>query len=89
MRLLVTGKGGATGSWQIRGEQLGHAIGAEVVPFASLGSTSIGRGVLPIVVKRSPAQVLKQIGDRPWVYDVVDAWPQPAGNGWGRDAAIH
>jgi hypothetical protein len=87
MRILVTGKGGKAGSWKVRGEQLGGAIGAEVVPMATLGQ--IRSADLIVVVKRTPAELLSAIraSGRPWVYDVVDGWPQPAGNAWQRDVA--
>lgn len=88
MRALVTGKGGKAGSWAVRGEQLGEAIGAAVAPLAD--GAEIARADLVVVVKRTPPDLIERIraARRPWVYDVVDAWPQPYGNEWGRDAAI-
>lgn len=89
MRVLVTGKGGKAGSWKIRGEQLGEAIGAEVMPQAEMAE--IRAADLVVVVKRTPTDVVQKIrvAGRPWVYDIVDAWPQPYGNEWGREAAVH
>lgn len=72
----------------IRGEQLGSAIGATVKPNAQL-SDCLCADVI-VVVKRTPTVVLEAIAKsgRPWVFDVVDGWPQPAGNEWGRKQAV-
>lgn len=89
MRILVTGKGGKSGSWAIRGEQLGHAIGAEV--FAMAEMAEVGGSDLVVVVKRTPDIVLKKIraAGKPWIYDIVDGWPQPYGNAWCQRDAIN
>lgn len=82
MNIIVTGRG-TSGSWVIRGEQLGAAIGATVEPNASkLKGYDLG-----IVVKRAPSDLLHRIkvAGLPIVLDVLDAWPQPAGNDWSRD----
>lgn len=76
MKVLITGKG-TSGSWQIRGVQLGAALGARVEPMASAGDADVVVGV-----KRLPEQLLGGLRDRPLVWDVVDAWPQPEGNDW-------
>lgn len=88
MRILVTGKGGPRGSWQIRGEQLGEAIGAEVFPAAEMAE--IRPVDLVVVVKRISGRLLAclRAAGRPWVLDLVDGWPQPAGNAWGREQAV-
>lgn len=78
--MLITGNGKA-GSWKIRGEQLGRAIGATVVPFGA----KLPPGLV-IVVKRTEPGLLAQLKRRPWVYDIVDAWPQPCQ--WGREQAV-
>lgn len=82
MRILVTGKGGKAGSWRIRGEQLGEAIGAEVFPQAEMAE--IRSADLVVVVKRTPAELVQKIraSGRRWVLDLVDGWPQPDGNAW-------
>ena len=49
MNLLVTGSG-KSGSWQIRGVELGRAIGATVLANA----IDIGPFDVALVVKRSP-----------------------------------
>lgn len=84
MRVLVTGRG-TSGSWQIRGLQLGRAIGAHVEAQA----LDVGGYDLAVLVKRtSPGLVdrLHRAGVHV-VWDVVDAWPQPHGNDWTRDQA--
>lgn len=80
MKILVTGRG-TSGSWRIRGEQLGAAIGATVEPNAQ----SVAGFDAVIVVKRAPSPLLQRIhvAGVPLIWDVVDAWPQPAGNLWG------
>jgi hypothetical protein len=85
MKLLVTGKGGKSGSWFVRGRQLGEAIGAEIQPMAE--HSDCKSADLIICVKRTPTELMRNIAasGRPWVYDVVDAWPQPAGNAWSRE----
>ena len=87
MNILFTGRGGA-GSWAIRAEQIGQALGARVQPLAGLEDCS--RADLIVVVKRIPEQLLERIrrSGRPWVYDIVDAYPQPECSGWKKPAAI-
>lgn len=85
MKVAVTGRGKA-GSWQMRGQQLGAAIGAHVESqmrsFAGFDAV--------VVVKRTPADVIEGIRKAgvPWVYDFVDAYPQPTCSQWSRDQAI-
>lgn len=81
MNILVTGSG-RSGSWQIRGEQLGRTMGATVLPAA----IDIAPFDVAVVVKRPPAELVQRIhrADVPLVWDVVDAWPQPGGNEWSR-----
>lgn len=85
MNILVTGNG-RSGSWQIRGEQLGREIGATVLANA----IDIGPFDLAVVVKRPPPDLVRRIheADVPLVWDVVDAWPQPHGNDWSRDECM-
>ena len=81
MHILVTGSG-TSGSWQIRGEQLGRAIGATVIPKC----LDVGGYHAAIVVKRPLPDLIARLhkADVPIIWDVVDGWPQPSGNGWGR-----
>lgn len=81
MKILVTGRG-TSGSWQIRGQQLGCAVGAFVEPNA--GQSAIDAADVIVVVKRWDKHLairLLQSG-KPVIWDVVDAWPQPLGNSW-------
>lgn len=79
MTILFTGRG-TGGSFAIRGEQLGRAVGAVVQPNA----LDVGGYSLAVIIKR-PGDVLARLQAMqvPIVYDVVDAWPQPTGNDWG------
>jgi hypothetical protein len=86
VRLLVTGKGGPRGSWQIRGEQLGHAIGAIISPAAA--PRVMDQADVVVVVKRVSAEMLQALHGRRWVLDFVDGWPQPAGNEWRREESV-
>lgn len=83
MKILVTGRGGAA-SWTIRGEQLGHAMGATVKPMATLSDCRAADVI--VVVKRVPDELLQAVrqSGRPWVYDIVDAYPQPECAGWSQ-----
>lgn len=83
MKILVTGKGGA-GSWVVRGEQLGHAIGATVLPLA----TAVSCYDVTVVVKRTPPATIQALQGKCWVWDIVDAYPQPEAYGWDRSDAI-
>lgn len=87
MNLLVTGRGGS-GSWMCRGEQLGAAIRAKVKPFATFIDAQ--ECDLAIVVKRVPPGVLQALrtAGRRWVYDIVDAYPQPEASTWTRAQAV-
>lgn len=85
MNVLVTGSG-RSGSFQIRGEQLGRAMGATVLANA----IDIGPFDVAVVVKRPPADLVRRIHESavPLVWDIVDAWPQPHGNDWTRDECM-
>lgn len=85
MNVLVTGSG-KSGSWQIRGVELGRAMGATVLANA----IDIGPFDVALVVKRPPAELVRRIHDAavPLVWDIVDAWPQPHGNDWTRDECM-
>lgn len=86
MKILVTGKGGKSGSWAIRATQLGNAIGAKVQPLATLQDCKNADVI--IVVKRTPAQLMENIlkSGKPWVFDFVDGWPQPCT--WGPKESV-
>lgn len=78
--ILVTGKG-TSGSWAIRGQQLGAAVGAVVAPQAS--REQIEAADIAVVVKRLPDNVRYL---RRWVWDLVDFFPQP--NLWSREEGV-
>ena len=85
MNILMTGRG-TSGSWQIRGVQLGRALGATVMPEA--------RDVAPydavVLVKRPPSDLLQRLhaAEVPIIWDVVDSYPQPRGNLWSREQCL-
>lgn len=83
MKVLFTGRG-RSGSWTIRGEQVGAALGATVKPDATLEDCRAADVI--VAVKRIPAQLLANIhaSGKPWVYDIVDAFPQPQSSTWSR-----
>lgn len=85
MNVVITGKG-TSGSWAIRGEQLGKAIGAVVAPMM----TSLRGADVVVLVKRVPPELISaaHASGAMVVWDVVDAWPQPEGNGWTRNEAL-
>lgn len=87
VKLLFTGRG-TSGSWKIRGEQLGAAIGATVKQAPSLADC---RAVdLVVVVKRVSDELLATLraSGTPWVFDCVDFYPQPACSAWEQGEAI-
>ncbi|MCB1836273.1 MAG: hypothetical protein KDH99_01520 [Alcanivoracaceae bacterium] len=82
MKVLHTGRGTA-GSWQCRGVQMGHAI-----PRAS--QRDIAQADAVVLVKRPYPGFLEAVrgAGKLWVWDVVDAYPQPACTSWCRADAI-
>lgn len=87
MNVLFTGKG-TSGSWKIRGEQLGKAVGGTVVKDADPKTMSQHNAIF--FVKRVSDFHYERLRKAvvPWIWDVVDAWPQPGGNSWGRERAL-
>ena len=78
--MIVTGKGGS-GSWKIRGEQLGAALGATVVAKAE-----DVRGEDVLVIKKDNGCNIK--GAKTIIWDVVDCWPQPDASAWSQQKLI-
>lgn len=76
MRILVTGRG-SSGSWKIRGEQLGRAIGADVRPR----TLEVAGYDLVVVVKRIDYALACTLNERgiTWVWDILDSFPQRPG----------
>lgn len=84
-RIVVTGRLNS-GSWVIRGEQLGKAIKAKVQTDPRDFSTFD----LAVVVKRPRISTVQAVHAAriPLVWDIVDAWPQPEGNYWDRRTSL-
>jgi hypothetical protein len=84
VRVLFTGRG-TSGSWQCRGVQLGGELG-NVQPKV----TSFDGADLVVMVKRpAPGQIeALQRSGKPWVWDVVDFYPQPLCTKWTRQESI-
>lgn len=82
MKLAFTGNG-TSGSWKIRGEQIGQALGASVCPRATKFDAD-----LIVVVKRVPEALASALRGRRWVWDIVDAYPQPLAASWTREESI-
>lgn len=79
MKILFTSSGTDNGSWAIRGVQIAAAIGARAIHHAT--EEDCRRVDLIVVVKRIGPELLENIrsSGRPWVYDIVDAYPQREG----------
>lgn len=88
MKILVTGKEGS-GSWLIRGEQLGRAAGATVRAHAP--EQLMREHDVVVLVKRPPSGFIDAArhAGTPVVWDVVDAWPQPDANAWEEGLCVH
>jgi hypothetical protein len=87
VNLLFTGRGG-NGSWTIRGEQVGAALGATVKPKATRADFDACDAA--VVVKHVPDALLKDLraSGKPWAFDIVDFYPQPVSATWNRSEAI-
>lgn len=85
MNILVCGAGKA-GSWVIRGEQLGTAIGARV---DALG-LKLGTPDLAILVKRARNDVVQRLHATgvPIIWDALDAWRQGCSDDSGRETCM-
>lgn len=83
MNVIVTGKG-KSGSFKIRGDQLGSAMGFRVTPNAL--DLDIRKADAIILVKRPTEAIVASAHHNkvPIIWDVVDSWPQPHGNEWDR-----
>jgi hypothetical protein len=85
MHVLMTGRG-TSGSWAIRGQQLGQAIGASVIPNAHFAMAYDAA----ILVKRPTEELLRCLrkSKAALIWDVVDSWRQPAGNDWEKERCL-
>jgi hypothetical protein len=80
MKILFTGDRPTAGSWKIRAEQLGAALGAELRPRTL---DVAGYDVVVAVKRHNPSLAAAcRAAGVPLVWDIVDAWPQPVGNAW-------
>ncbi len=75
MNVLMLGNG--KGSWIMRGQQLGAALGARVT--SSPTAADFGWSDVVVLVKRAGAVFATQAhqADRPVVWDALDFWSQP------------
>lgn len=80
MNLLIVG-GGKAGSWAIRGEQIGAALGARVTSEPQRADFDWADVIL--IVKRAIYQfgAAAKASGKPLVWDVLDFWRQPDENG--------
>lgn len=84
--ILVTSAGNPErGSWLVRGEQLGAAIGAKVKFLA--GTEDFAGHDITVVVKRANISSEQRKKISCLVLDLVDSWPQPEGNKWSQKEA--
>src|SRR5262245_5426180 len=76
MKILIVG-GGKGGSWQIRGEQLGAALGARVTSTPT--SDDLAWADIVVLVKRAALQWAPAVRAHglPLVWDALDFWAQP------------
>lgn len=68
--------------------QLGAALQATVKPQA--GRQEFKAADIAVFVKRVPVQLLMDVraSGKPWVYDIVDAYPQPTASKWTQWQAV-
>jgi hypothetical protein len=87
MNVLIVGTGG-NGSWEIRGEQLGGAMGARVTSNPS--DIDWAWADLVVLVKRAVALfgARARKAGKPVVWDALDFWTQPSQNQVGADEAV-
>ena len=87
MRILFTGRG-SSGSWTVRGQQLGIASGGIPKPKASIEDCSAADVI--VAVKRVDEVLLHNIrkSGKPWLFDAVDFYPQPTCSTWSKEQAI-
>lgn len=83
--ILVMG-GGKAGSWKIRGEQLGAAIGATVDPLAQ----RLNGYRLAVLVKHPKLDSMQRVqrAGIPLVWDIVDAWRIGCDDDAGRETCL-
>lgn len=87
MQLLFTGRG-TSGSWSIRGEQLGQACNAVVRQAASAEHCKAADVIVAVKRVNDPLLAALRESGRPWAFDCVDFYPQPHCTGWSRVESI-
>lgn len=87
MNLLMVGADGR-GSWAMRGVQLGHALGARVALTPSEKDWTWAEAV--VLVKRAAFTFQRDVSKLrvPVIWDVLDFWDQPDGNGRTEDDLV-
>jgi hypothetical protein len=87
VNVLICGRG--KGSWEMRGVQVGDAIGARVVSVPSYGDLKWADIV--VLIKRAGMEHAKRVhrSGKPIVWDALDYWSQPAHNRLTREEARH
>lgn len=85
MNLLICGSG--KGSWEMRGIQLGAALGARVTSYPTPDDAAWADVV--VLVKKRAVELAPLIhrAKKPIVWDALDFWSQPAHNTYKADAA--
>lgn len=86
MNVLIIGSG--KGSWEMRGVQLGRALGARVATDVS--ATDLAWASVVVLVKRAIVTAGPRVRDagKPIVWDALDFWSQPAQNALDQRAAL-
>jgi hypothetical protein len=87
LKILIVG-GGKAGSWQMRGVQLGHALGARV--SSELSTADLAWADVVVLVKRAALAHCDRVraAGKPIVWDALDFWSQPRQNGLTAPAAV-
>lgn len=87
LKVLFTGRG-TSGSWQIRGAQMSIALNGCALPMASAAECKTADVI--VAVKRVPDALLANIrkSGKPWAWDIVDAYPQPACETWDKARSL-
>lgn len=85
MQILTTGKG-SSGSWQIRGVQLGGKVGT-VKPRATIDDC-LKSDVIVWVKRICPEFISVKQSGKPWIWDLVDFYPQPQCSKWSKQQAV-
>lgn len=86
MKVLIVGAG--KGSWQMRGQQLGAALGARVT--SSPTDDDFRWCDLVVLIKKHAVNFAPRAhkAGKPIVWDALDFWSQPAQNRYTRDSAL-